>query len=137
MNVSGKNLLQGWKNFVDVQSTESGSDVVTALVVLHDELESAPGTLKVRKGDSSAKGHNGLKSIQMSFKGANWMAQLGDKRYIRVGVGIGRPGSRDRGDVSAYVLGQLSAGEKKTIENKGDELLGILEREMQTLATLS
>lgn len=134
MNVSGKNLLQGWKNFVDVHATE---DAVTALMVLHDELESAPGVLKVRKGDGSARGHNGLKSIQNSFKGAGVLNQLGDKRYIRVGIGIGRPDSRDRGEVSAYVLGQLTAPEKKKIEAKADELVSLLEREVQALATLT
>lgn len=137
MNVSGKNLLQAWKNFVSQASVGGGEDAVTALVVLHDELESAPGVLKVRRGDGSAKGHNGLKSIQMSFRGAGVLGQLGDKRYIRVGIGIGRPDSRDKGEVSAYVLGQLTAVEKKKIEGRADELVGVLEREVLSLGSSS
>lgn len=135
MNVSGKNLLQAWKMFSSSQA--DAEDAVTGLVVLHDELESAPGVLKLRRGDGSAKGHNGLKSIQNSFKTAGVLDQLGDKRYIRVGIGIGRPESRDKGDVSAYVLGQLTGREKRIIEARAEALVGLLEKEVQTLSTLS
>lgn len=134
MNVSGKNLLQAWKMF---SASQADPDAVTGLVVLHDELESASGVLKLRRGDGSAKGHNGIKSIQNSFKMAGVLDQLGDKRYIRVGIGIGRPQSRDPSDVSAYVLGQLTGKEKKLIEAKAEELVRMLEKEVQTLSTLA
>jgi len=129
MNVSGKNLLQAWKAFTSSQEPSA----VTGVVVLHDELESSPGVLKVRKGDGSAKGHNGIKSIQDSFRSAGVLSQLGSQRYVRIGIGIGRPSSRDQSDVSAYVLGQLTATEKKRIEDKAEELLRILDRQVAVL----
>jgi peptidyl-tRNA hydrolase, PTH1 family len=64
---------------------------VEDVVVLHDELDLAPGRLRVKRG-GGAGGHNGLKSID---------AHLG-QNYRRVRMGIGHPGDRDR--VSGYVL---------------------------------
>lgn len=132
MNVSGVKLLQAWKAF----SHEHDSDAVTGLVVLHDELESAPGSLKLRRGEGSAKGHNGIKSIYDCFRGGGIMAKLGSERFMRVGIGIGRPQSREKGDVSAYVLGQLTAKEKSDIAGQVDELAKILEKEVIRLSAL-
>ena len=64
---------------------------VDDIVVLHDELDIAPGRLKVKRG-GGAGGHNGLKSID-SHLGQN---------YRRVRMGIGHPG--DRNLVSGFVL---------------------------------
>ncbi|MBI3444620.1 MAG: aminoacyl-tRNA hydrolase [Magnetospirillum sp.] len=64
---------------------------VDDVIVLHDELDIAPGRLKVKRG-GGAGGHNGLKSID---------AHLG-QTYRRVRLGIGHPG--DRNLVSGYVL---------------------------------
>ena len=61
------------------------------LVVFHDELDLAPGKLKVKQGGGHA-GHNGLRSIH---------AHLGEA-YGRVRLGIGHPGHKDA--VAAYVL---------------------------------
>ena len=51
------------------------------LVVLHDEADLEPGTVRVKVGGGIA-GHNGLRSITQ---------HLGTRDYVRVRIGIGRP----------------------------------------------
>ena len=99
-------------------------------VVLHDELELPLGQLKVKSGNSSAKGHNGIKSVQASLQGAGLLDRLGPN-FVRVGVGIGRPFSRERDDVSQYVLGQMTSSEKEKIESAVDVLEGLLTKEAE------
>ncbi len=65
------------------------------VVVFHDELDLAPGKIKVKQGGGHA-GHNGLRSI-ISHVGAD---------FIRVRMGIGHPGHKDR--VSPYVLSDFA-----------------------------
>lgn len=134
MNVSGPPLLKAWKNFVTVQST-SLSDPITGLIVLHDEMETEAGKVKAKKGNTSPRGHNGIKSVQSSLQSAGLMEGLGDK-YVKVGIGIGRPtgGSRASGDVSAYVLGQLTQREKDGLENATSDLISILYQEMARIS---
>ncbi|MEZ5903042.1 MAG: aminoacyl-tRNA hydrolase [Alphaproteobacteria bacterium] len=71
------------------------------IIVFYDELDLAPGKIKVKKG-GGAGGHNGIKSID---------AHLGDKDYWRVRLGIGHPGDKNR--VSGYVLSDFSKEEQK------------------------
>jgi PTH1 family peptidyl-tRNA hydrolase len=61
------------------------------LIVFHDELDLAPGKVRLKAGGGHA-GHNGLRSIH---------GHLG-KGYGRVRLGIGHPGHKDA--VAAYVL---------------------------------
>ncbi len=61
------------------------------VIVFHDELDLAPGRLKVKTGGGHA-GHNGLRSIH---------AHIGEA-YARVRMGIGHPGRKEL--VSGYVL---------------------------------
>lgn len=61
------------------------------IYVFHDEIDLAPGKLKVKLGGGNA-GHNGLRSIT---------AHLGNE-YNRVRIGVGHPGSKDA--VAYYVL---------------------------------
>ena len=61
------------------------------MVVFHDDLDLAPGRLKVKRG-GGAGGHNGLRSLD---------AHLGSD-YWRVRLGIGHPG--DKNLVHSYVL---------------------------------
>jgi PTH1 family peptidyl-tRNA hydrolase len=61
------------------------------VVVLHDELDLAPGKCRVKQGGGHA-GHNGLRSIHQHI-GAD---------YARVRLGIGHPGHKDA--VAGYVL---------------------------------
>jgi PTH1 family peptidyl-tRNA hydrolase len=124
MNVSGPSVLAAWKAFqrdnghnpADMNTKEAG----LALVVVHDELESALGKVAVKPGSGSARGHNGLKSIKGSFPG-----QL---EYKRIGVGIGRPESREPNDVANYVLRSMTGTEKSKLEAAAGSVLAELER---------
>lgn len=65
------------------------------IIVLHDELDLAPGKLRVKRGGGHA-GHNGLRSLH---------SHVGDA-YARLRLGIGHPGHKDR--VSGYVLNDFA-----------------------------
>lgn len=132
MNVSGNGTLKAWKTFNALHP--ASSDVLTALVILHDELESSIGTIKLRRGETSPKGHNGIKSVQSSLKSAGMLPALGG-RFIKLGIGIGRPVSREKDDVSAWVLGQLTHLEQKKIEAATENVLAVLESEIKRLET--
>jgi len=71
------------------------------LLVVHDEVDLDVGRLQVRLGGGLA-GHNGLRSI------AN---RLGSPEFLRLRVGVGRPGRGDPRDVADYVLASFEAEE--------------------------
>lgn len=75
------------------------------LIVVCDDLELAPGRLRVRPKGSEG-GHNGLKSI---------VAHVGTKDFPRVKVGIGRP-TVPGFEVIDWVLGRFSADETPKIK---------------------
>ncbi|ATZ54497.1 Bcpth1 [Botrytis cinerea B05.10] len=116
MNVSGVGVTSAWTSF---QREASSADC--KLVVIHDELELPAGRINVKPGSNSPKGHNGLKSIRDTLRG---------QPYTRIGVGIGRPESRDAGVVANYVLRKMSAEEKRKIE-------GCVGKVLEELARLS
>ncbi|HEX4890719.1 MAG TPA: aminoacyl-tRNA hydrolase [Alphaproteobacteria bacterium] len=70
------------------------------IVVFHDELDLAPGKLRVKTGGGNG-GHNGLKSID---------AHIG-LDYRRARIGIGHPGDKDL--VTPYVLGDFTTQENQ------------------------
>jgi PTH1 family peptidyl-tRNA hydrolase len=61
------------------------------LIVVYDEIDLAPGKLKVKTGGGNA-GHNGLRSLSAHL----------DNDYVRVRIGVGHPGDKDL--VASYVL---------------------------------
>ena len=67
-----------------------------AITAFHDELDLAPGKMRVKKGGGAA-GHNGLRSMDR---------MLGTQDYWRVRLGIGHPGHKAR--VLGYVLGDFA-----------------------------
>ncbi|KAB0679812.1 aminoacyl-tRNA hydrolase [Aureimonas leprariae] len=73
------------------------------IVVIHDELDLAPGKVRVKTGGGNG-GHNGLKSID---------AHLG-KDYRRVRLGIGHPGSKER--VNGHVLSDFHKTDRDWLE---------------------
>ena len=73
------------------------------IIVFHDELDLAPGKLRVKIGGGNA-GHNGLRSIT---------AHMGND-YKRVRLGIGHPG--DKTLVHPYVLNDFAKSEEPWVE---------------------
>jgi PTH1 family peptidyl-tRNA hydrolase len=72
---------------------------LTDVIVLHDELDLAPGKVRVKLGGGVA-GHNGLRSLASA---------LGSRDFWRVRIGIGHPGDRER--VLGHVLGDFHKAE--------------------------
>src|SRR5690349_10060066 len=71
-----------------------------AIIVFHDELDLAPGKVRVKRGGGAA-GHNGLRDIQRA---------LGTPEFWRVRLGIGHPGHKDR--VHGHVLGNFAKADE-------------------------
>lgn len=74
------------------------------VTVFHDELDLAPGKLRVKRGGGNA-GHNGLRSI----------TALCGNDYRRVRMGIGHPGHKDL--VHGYVLRDFTKAEQPWVED--------------------
>jgi PTH1 family peptidyl-tRNA hydrolase len=103
MNVSGRSV-QALMQFYKIDIGE--------VLVVHDELDLPPGTVRLKKGGGVA-GHNGLKDIQ---------ANLGPD-FWRLRIGVGRPA--DAGDVSNYVLNAPRKEEKPLIQECIDRSLDV------------
>jgi PTH1 family peptidyl-tRNA hydrolase len=65
-----------------------------SLLVVHDDVDLEVGRLQARLGGGLG-GHNGLRSIAQA---------LGTQEFIRLRLGVGRPGRGDRRSVADYVL---------------------------------
>ena len=92
---------------------DSGESVQAALafhklapsdvLVFHDELDLAPGKVRVKQGGGAA-GHNGLRSTDRHVGNDTW----------RVRLGIGHPGHKDR--VQGHVLGNFAKADKAWLD---------------------
>jgi peptidyl-tRNA hydrolase, PTH1 family len=100
MNESG-NAVGAAARFFDIDPSK--------VIVVHDELDLAPGKVRVKLGGGTA-GHNGLKSIG---------AHIGP-HFVRVRVGIGHPG--DRHMVQPHVLSDFTKSEREWV----DPLIGAI-----------
>jgi peptidyl-tRNA hydrolase, PTH1 family len=69
-----------------------------AIAVVHDDVDLETGRLQVRLAGGLA-GHNGLRSIKQAFGSAD---------FLRVRIGVGRPGRGDRRPVADYVLSSFA-----------------------------
>lgn len=96
MNLSGESVI-ALMNFYKIPKEN--------LLVLHDEVDFAFGTIKIQHNRSPA-GQNGVKSISQ---------QLGHNEYARLRLGIGRPPHPDFA-LSDWVLGNFSKEENVHIE---------------------
>lgn len=74
------------------------------LIVIQDELDLPPGTVKIKKGGGLG-GHNGLKSIS---------SHVGTHEYVRVRIGIGKPGNKEQG--ASHVLSKVPASERQELD---------------------
>ncbi|MFP4643752.1 MAG: aminoacyl-tRNA hydrolase [Spirochaetales bacterium] len=95
----------------------------TDILVVHDELGLAFGSLGVRAGGGLG-GHNGLRSVA---------ERLGTNNFARLRIGIGRPKGAG---VSGYVLSQFNRDEKAVLptvlDAAGSMFEGILEGSYKT-----
>jgi len=69
-----------------------------AILVVHDEGDFDLGRLQARKGGGLA-GHNGLRSIAQ---------QLNTPEFLRLRIGVGRPGRGDPRPLADYVLSNFT-----------------------------
>jgi PTH1 family peptidyl-tRNA hydrolase len=112
MNVSGAGVRKQYDRF-------SASHPSGRMVVLHDELEREVGWVGVKNGWTSAKGHNGIKSIQQKMpRNVDW---------YRLAIGVGRPTSRDPDVVARYVLSKMKPAEISKIDAKVGDAMDKLE----------
>ena len=105
MNRSGKAVTQFFR-FYKIDPDQ--------LLVIHDDLDMAPGRIKLVRG-GGAGGHNGLKSL---------VETLGTNDFYRLKIGIGRPGSGEihkHFPVDKYVLGTFTDEELATLHARYDD----------------
>nr|WP_294491466.1 aminoacyl-tRNA hydrolase [uncultured Mediterraneibacter sp.] len=96
MNLSGESI----RSLIDYYKIDEEHE----LLVIYDDINLAPGQLRIRE-KGSAGGHNGIKNI---------IAHLGTQVFPRIRVGVGEkpPGY----DLADYVLGHFSKAEKERME---------------------
>jgi peptidyl-tRNA hydrolase, PTH1 family len=73
-------------------ATRFGIDEPSSIVIVHDELDLPPGTVRLKAGGGLA-GHNGLRSVQ---------SHLHSSDFLRVRIGVGKPPSASQG--ASHVL---------------------------------
>ncbi len=114
MNRSGQAIAQ-LARFYKIQPEQ--------ILIVHDDLDLSPGVVKLKQGGGHG-GHNGLRDS---------IAQLADKNFYRLRLGIGHPGSKEQ--VVGFVLGKTPQSEKILIESAIDKSIDsielILQGEMQ------
>ena len=84
------------------------------ILIAHDELDLDPGVAKLKTGGGHG-GHNGLRDL---------IAQLGNKGFHRLRLGIGHPG--DRNQVVDFVLHRPSKDEQIEIDRAIDDSVRVL-----------
>ena len=94
MNDSGRSVGEALR-FYKLEPTD--------VIVFYDELDLAPGKLRMKTGGGAA-GHNGIRSID---------SHIGNG-FHRVRIGIGHPGEKSR--VTGHVLGDFSKADQDWLE---------------------
>jgi PTH1 family peptidyl-tRNA hydrolase len=105
MNASGR-AVQMLAGFFKIKPEE--------ILVVHDELDFAPGVAKMKQGGGIA-GHNGLKDISQ---------RLASHDYWRLRIGVGKPPPGSEG--ADYVLQKPPAEERAAIEAAIEKALAVL-----------
>src|SRR5438067_5993578 len=91
-----------------------------AILVVHDEGDFELGRLQARKGGGLA-GHNGLRSVAK---------QLGTPDFLRLRVGVGRPGRGDPRPLADYVLDDFEpADDPESLVVRAADAVEILARD--------
>ena len=107
MNESGRSVA----SFTHFHRIEPGQ-----MLIVHDELDLPPGTVKLKKGGGTG-GHNGLTDI---------VEALDTKDFWRLRIGIGHPGHKDL--VADYVLHEARREEQELIDPPFERSLDLLPR---------
>ena len=112
MNLSGRSVL-ALSAYFNIPPQQ--------IIVIFDDISLEPGRLRIR-GDGSAGGHNGIKSL---------ISELGSQAFPRVKVGVGAKAHPEQ-DLADWVLSTFSAAEEKALasalERAGDAALCIIDR---------
>ena len=112
MNLSGRSVLQ-LSAYYNIPPQR--------IIVLFDDISLPPGRLRIR-GNGSAGGHNGIKSI---------IQELGSQEFPRVKIGVGAKPHPEQ-DLADWVLSTFSAAEEKdlavALENSADASLYIIDK---------
>ena len=91
------------------------------IIVMFDDISLVPGRLRIR-GDGSAGGHNGIKSI---------IAQVGSQQFPRVKIGVGAKQVAEM-YLAARVFSTFSAADEKALlpalKNAADAALCIIDK---------
>lgn len=95
MNLSGQSVGEAMR-FYKLEPTD--------ITVFHDEIDLAPGKLRVKDGGGHA-GHNGLRSIHQHI----------GPHYSRVRLGVGHPGHKDA--VPGYVLSDFAKADRDWLDD--------------------
>jgi peptidyl-tRNA hydrolase, PTH1 family len=96
MNLSGESVAKLVRRY--------GIEDPSRLVIVQDELDLPPGTVRVKLGGGLA-GHNGLRSITQHLK---------TQDYVRVRIGVGKPPSKERG--ADHVLDRVPKSERALLD---------------------
>ncbi len=111
MNLSGRAVLQLSAYY---------SIPPERIIVLFDDISLPPGRLRIR-GDGSAGGHNGIKSI---------IGEIGSQDFPRVKIGVGAKPNPEF-DLANWVLSTFSGKEEKelafALDNAAQAALTIIE----------
>lgn len=81
-----------------------GIDDPARIVIVHDELDLEPGTVRLKLGGGLA-GHNGLRSVSRILRTDD---------YVRVRIGVGKPRSKDDG--ADHVLSSIPTAERAVLD---------------------
>lgn len=107
MNLSGESI----RELVDYYKIDPEHE----LIVIYDDVNLAPGKLRIRE-KGSAGGHNGIKNI---------IAHLGTQNFNRIRIGVGE---KPKGwDLADYVLGRFSREEEPVIREALEHVVAACE----------
>jgi peptidyl-tRNA hydrolase, PTH1 family len=81
-----------------------GMDDPEHLIVVHEELDLPPATVRIKVGGGLA-GHNGLRSIS---------SHLHTQDFVRVRIGVGKPPSKEQG--GDHVLSKMPPAMRKEMD---------------------
>ncbi|HYY63175.1 MAG TPA: aminoacyl-tRNA hydrolase [Gaiellaceae bacterium] len=109
MNDSGRSVAAAAKFFKVAPES---------LLIVHDDVDLESGRLQARAGGGLA-GHNGLRSLAQA---------LGSQDFLRLRIGVGRPGRGDPRSVADYVLSAFEPEE---------DVGGLIDRSADAVETLA